>query len=86
MLVAEHRRAKVVGQAAKARQIVGPNQDQAMERLKGRVRLKSAENSALAEVMTPETLEDRFRALENDDKIEVLLQEIKGRHALTDGQ
>src|SRR5579864_604796 len=43
MLVAEHRRAKVVGRAAKARQAVGPTQDHTMERMKSRVHVEAAE-------------------------------------------
>jgi hypothetical protein len=31
--------------------------------------------------MVAETLEDRFKALENEDKVELLLNEIKSRHA-----
>jgi phage shock protein A len=82
MLAAEHRRAKVVGRATQARQAVGANQDHAMSRLKSRVRIKSAENAAASEVMVPETLEDRFQALESQDKVEVLLKEIKSRQAV----
>ena len=81
MLVAEHRRAKVVGRAAKARQAVGSDQDHAMDRMKGRVHMKAAENAATSEVMVSETLEDKFKALENADKIELLLNEIKSRQA-----
>jgi len=81
MLVAEHRRAKVVGRAARARQAVGPTQDNTMERMKSRVHVKAAENAATAEILAPETLEDKFRALESEDKVEVLLNEIKSRHA-----
>lgn len=86
MLMAEHRRAKLVGRAAKARQAIGPDQDNTMERMKSRVRVKSAENAAVAEVMAPETLEDKFRALESEDKVELLLSEIKSRQALPDGR
>ena len=89
MLVAEHRRANVVGRAAKARQAVGPDQDHAMERMKGRVRLKAAENAATSEVMGSESLEDKFKALENQDQIELQLNEIKSRQGaraqITDG-
>lgn len=85
MLAAEHRRAKVVGRATKARKVVGVDQDQAMERMKSRVQIQSATNSATAEVLAPESLEDRFRVLENQDKIELLLNEIKSRHALPPG-
>src|SRR5579863_6298464 len=68
MLVAEHRRAKVVGRAAKARHAVGPDQDHTMDRIKSRVRTEAAENAATAEIMVPESLEDKFKALENEDK------------------
>jgi phage shock protein A len=89
MLVAEHRRAKVVGRAAKARQAVGPTQDNTMERMKSRVHVTAAENAATAEILVPDTLEDKFKALESEDKVEVLLNEIKSRHAdraqITDG-
>ena len=81
MLVAEHRRAKVVGRATKARQAVGPDQDHAMDRMKSRVHMKAAENAATSEVMVGESLEDKFKALESGDKIELLLNEIKSRQA-----
>src|SRR5262249_9594462 len=49
MLMAEHRRARVVGRATKARQVVGSQQGQTLDRVKGRVRVKSAENAAVTE-------------------------------------
>jgi phage shock protein A len=82
MLVAEHRRAKVVGRATNARQAVGAGQDHAMGRLRSRVRIKAAENAAASEVLLADTLEDRFQALESKDKVEVLLNEIKSRQAV----
>lgn len=85
MLVAEHRRAKLVGRATNARHAVGAGQEQTMERMKARVQMRSAESSAVAEVLAPESLEDKFRTLENDDKVELLLQELKSRRALTQG-
>jgi len=85
MLIAEHRRAKVVGRATKARQVVGNGQEHAMERMKSRVQVQSAESAAAAEVLNPESLEDRFRALESEDKVELLLKELKSRRALTQG-
>jgi phage shock protein A len=89
MLVAEHRRARVVGRAAKVRQAAGPDQDHAVERMKSRVQIESAQNAATAEVIAPESLEDQFRALESQDKVELLLNELKSRHAaqnqITDG-
>ena len=86
MLIAEHRRAKVVGRATHARQVVGNQQDHTMDRMKSRVHVKSAENAAAVEVLAPESLEDRFHALENEDKVELLLSEIKSRQAALPSQ
>jgi phage shock protein A len=81
MLVAEHRRAKVVGRATHARQIVGNDQEHALGRMQSKVHIKAAENAAASEVLAPESLEDRFQALESEDKVETLLNEIKSRQA-----
>jgi phage shock protein A len=85
MLIAEHRRAKMVGRATKARQAVGDGQEHAMNRIKSRVRVDAAQNAAASEVLAPESLEDKFHALESEDKVEQLLSEIKGRLALNAG-
>ncbi len=82
MLIAEHRRATVVGRATKARQLVGTDQEHALGRMKSKVHVKSAENSAASEILSPETLEDKFKALESEDKVELLLNEIKSRQAI----
>ena len=82
MLVAEHRRARVVGRATTARQVVGIGQEATLGRMKSRVRMRAAENAAAVEVLAPESLEDRFQALESEDKVELLLKEIKSRQAL----
>lgn len=84
MLMAEHRRAKVVGRATHARQAVSAQPEHTIDRMKSKVHVKSAENAAAVEVLAPESLEDRFKALENQDKVELLLNEIKSRQgALT---
>ena len=44
-----------------------------------------AGNAATAEIMVSESLEDKFKALENEDKVELLLAEMKSRHALPRG-
>jgi phage shock protein A len=79
MLVAEHRRAKVVGRATKARQTVGSDQEQTLGRMRSKVRVTSAENAAASEILTPDTLEDKFKTLESEDKVEMMLNEIKSR-------
>ncbi len=81
MLVAQHRRAKVIGRATQARQVVGSQQEHTLGRMKSKVHVKSAENAAAVEVLSPESLEDRFHALESEDKVETLLNEIKSRQA-----
>ncbi len=81
MLVAEHRRAKVVGRATKARQTVGVDQEQTLGRMKSKVHVRSAENAAATEILAPETLEDKFKALESEDKVEMLLNELKSKVA-----
>ena len=81
MLVAEHRRAKVIGRATQARQVVGTEQEHTLDRMKDKVHVKSAENAAAVEVLAPESLEDRFQALEKEDKVEHLLNEIKSRQS-----
>jgi phage shock protein A len=82
MLVAEHRRARVVGRATQVRRAVGNDQEHALGRLKSRVRIETAESAAASEVLAPDSLEDRFQALESEDKVELLLSEIKTRLAL----
>jgi phage shock protein A len=81
MLIAEHRRAKVVGRAAKAQHVVGNDQESAINRMKSKVHVSTAENAAATEVLTPESLEDRFRTLESQDQVELMLKEIKSRQS-----
>jgi len=86
MLVAEHRRAKLVGRATKARQVVGVTQEHTIDRMKSRVHIESAQNAAAVEVLAPESLEDQFHALEHEDKVEMLLNEIKSRQGALPSQ
>jgi phage shock protein A len=79
MLMAEHRRARIVGRATQARQVVGVTQDAALGRMKSRVRQRGAENAAAAEVLAPESLEDRFQSLEQHEQVELLLGQMKAR-------
>ncbi len=81
MLVAEHRRAKIVGKATKARQVVGNGQEQTIGRMRTKVHVKSAENAAVSEILSPETLEEKFKTLESEDKVEIMLQELKSKAA-----
>jgi len=82
ILMAEHRRANVVGRATQARQVVGNTQDAALGRMKSRVRQHAAENAAAGEILAPETLEDQFQHLEEHEQVELLLGQLKERAAL----
>jgi phage shock protein A len=83
LLVAEHRRARMVGKANVAQQkVVGVTvgsvaRGTAMTRLKAKIGSAEAENYAGKELMAGDTLEDRFVKLERDEKIERLLGELK---------
>ena len=81
MLLAEHRRAKAVGRAAEARRAAGIDKAHAVERMKSRVHARTAESEAASEVLAQESLEDRFRALESEDRVELMLKEMKERQA-----
>ena len=79
MLMAEHRRARLMGKATQARQSVGLTQDAALGRMKSRVHQRSAQSAAASEVLAPESLEDRFASMEQSDQVELLLAEMKTR-------
>jgi phage shock protein A len=82
ILMAEHRRTRVLRRATDARQHVGSTQDATIGRMKSKVRRESAENLAAGEILLPATLEDRFRSLEEHEQVELLLSQLKERAAL----
>ncbi len=84
ILIAQHRRARVVGKANQARQRVEVQQKGvSMDRLKLRVAGAEAENAAHHELMGGDSLEDKFTLLEREEKIEGLLRDIKERRGKT---
>lgn len=82
MLIAQHRRARVVGKAQQARQAMDAK-DRAveMQRMRTRIAGSEAQNAAGQELLEGDSLDDRFAALEREDQIESLLQELKDRHS-----
>jgi phage shock protein A len=84
ILMAEHRRAKVVSRATQARQAVGMTQDAALGRMKSKVHQRAAENAAASEILAPESLEERFHSLEEHEQVELLLSQLKSRAALAE--
>ena len=82
MMIAEHRRNRVVGRAQEAREAMGKADRSAnIQRMKTRIDGANARNAASRELMEDGSLEDRFAALEREEQIDKLLQNLKEQHA-----
>ncbi len=80
MLVAQHRRARVAGKANSARAVVGLQQKaNTLNRLKSTILQQEANNVAAYSLLEDESLEDKFAALDREEKVERLLLELKNR-------
>lgn len=83
LLLAKHRRARAANTAAEAQLKTGEGiAAGAWDRMKGKVNREEALNEARAELLG-DHVEDRFAALEKQDEVDRLLQELKGRKQLT---
>jgi phage shock protein A len=77
LLIAQHRRARVLNRAADAQLAMRePSQEAALDRMKNRVQRTEAIGQAKAE-LTGDTIEDRLASLERADEVERLLTELK---------
>jgi phage shock protein A len=84
MLIAQHRRARVVSKANQVRQKVDAAQNGAgIDRLRLRVAGTESENAATHELLGGDSLEDRFANLEREEQIESLLRDLKERQGKT---
>ncbi len=84
LLIAEHRRSRVVGRAQQAREAIGrTGQSASITRMKSRIDDDAARNVASRELMEGDSLDDRFAALEREEQIETLLKDLKEQHAKT---
>jgi len=86
MLVAEHRRARMVGKATAAREAIEGNAEshghsKTLGRFKARIQNAEAENHAGKVMLAGDTLEEKFAVLERDEKVERLLGELKQKQA-----
>ncbi len=84
LLVAEHRRARMVGKATAAqRNAEGGAGTLARHTLLGKLKARTsnadAENHAGKSLLAGDSLEDKFAALEKDQKVERLLEELKAK-------
>jgi phage shock protein A len=78
IMIAQHRRARVVSKAHQAHQAV-ESKDRAasMTRMRTRIMGTEAHNAATSELLGGDSLEDRFALLEREEQIEALLQNLK---------
>jgi phage shock protein A len=79
MLIAQHRRTNVVGKAAKAKHAAGAVQDTTLNRMRNKIQTREARNEAEKELIGSDSLEDRFAALESEDRVEAMLAELKAK-------
>jgi phage shock protein A len=80
MLIAQHRRARTVGKANAARTFAASQDSSAaLHRLRSTIRRKEADNSASHMMLEAESVDDRLTALEREDQIERLLEDLKSR-------
>jgi phage shock protein A len=81
MLIAKHRRARALAKASDAQLAIGDRSKSAVfDRMQSKV-LRAEAVSKVKTEMTNENIEDKFAALEKQDEIEKLLNEIKSRRA-----
>jgi len=81
MLIAKHRRARALAKASDAQLAIGDRSKSAVfDRMQSKV-LRAEAVSQVKTEMTNENIEDKFAALEKQDEIEKLLNEIKSRRA-----
>ena len=81
LLIAQHRRARAVSRAAEA-QITPTGENRTFERMRTKVARAEAIGRAQGEVLGDD-IDGRLDALEREDKITALLQEIKDRKRLS---
>ncbi|HEX4038979.1 MAG TPA: PspA/IM30 family protein [Acidobacteriaceae bacterium] len=84
LMIAEHRRARVVGRAQKAREVIARKDDAAsIARMKTKIASAEARNAASREMMEGDSIEARFAKLEREEQIDALLQNLKEQQAKT---
>ena len=79
MLIAKHRRARMLARASDAQMAIGDRSNSAtFNRMQNKVQRAEAVSKVKAE-MAGDDIDDKFAALEKQDEIEKLLNEIKAR-------
>jgi phage shock protein A len=82
LMIAESRRARVVGRAQQAREAIAKKEgDVSIRRMKSRIDGAEARNAASRELMDGDSVEDKFAKLEREEQIDALLANLKEQHA-----
>jgi phage shock protein A len=82
LMIAESRRARVVGRAQQAREVIARKEgDSSIARMKSKIAGAESRNAASRELMEGDSVEDKFARLEREEQIDVLLQNLKEQHA-----
>jgi phage shock protein A len=83
MLIAQHRRARALGNASDAQMAIGGQSSvRTFERMTHKVRTEEAVSQAKAELVGDD-VDDRFAQLERDDEVSRRLAELKGKRGAT---
>jgi phage shock protein A len=78
LLVVEHRRARAVGKSQQAHAAVRAEINTAsIDRYKSRISVEQANNHAVKQLTSGDSLEERFTMLEREQRIEAMLEELK---------
>ncbi|MFP5228521.1 MAG: PspA/IM30 family protein [Acidobacteriota bacterium] len=84
LMIAESRRARVVGRAQKARETIARKEgDVSIARMKSRIAGAEAQNAASRELLDGDGVEEKFAKLEREEQIDALLRDLKEQHAKT---
>jgi len=82
LLIAQERRTRMVSKATAARQTINTQQNSTtLDRMKSRIVSREARNEADVELMGGDALEDRFAALDREEHIESLLNDLKAKQS-----
>ena len=80
MLIAQNRRARVVGKANTARTIAdAQHKSNTLNRLRSSILQNEAANVAAHSILEDDTLEDKFAAIDREERVERLLEDLKSR-------
>ena len=84
LLIAQHRRAQMVSKATEARHAAengkpGAPKAKTLDRMQTRIVSTEAKNHAAKTLLPGDSLEDRFQALEQEDRVEQMLHELKNK-------